>query len=417
MESSFLSNCRLRSYETTKFASSKFLSALDSGETQTSREICGSSRKGKLGMRLGIDLRVLFGAHTGDRTYLLNLLRQFTKMDLPHQFILFSDRWGNLPFNLPSNFVPVLLPKLTRWLYNSLLLPRACSAHKVDLLHVQYIAPLFAPCPIVTTVHDVHWRRFPETFPAKDRTLMEIFLPLTFRKVSAVITDSYASKADLQQFFKVPTSKLHVVYLAADESFFVRLKESERKKVLERYGLQEGYLLFVGVIQPRKNLERLLQAMALMRPKFEAIRLTVVGKIGWKAERLFQTVKELKLADCVKFVGYVQDEDLPALYQGALLFAYPSLWEGFGLPVLEAMASGVPVLTSDTSSLREIAQGAALLVDPLSVKSILEGLMQLVSDENLRNELKQKGYERAKQFSWLKTAEGTLKVYETAVAS
>ncbi|MCS7264530.1 MAG: glycosyltransferase family 4 protein [Armatimonadetes bacterium] len=276
-------------------------------------------------MKIGFDARVLFGKQTGDRTYLLNLLRQFVQMDLPCKFILFSDRWSKLPFDLPSNFLPVLLPKLTRWLYNSLLLPRACSAYKVDLLHVQYIAPLFAPCPIVTTVHDVHWRRFPETFPAKDRTLMEIFLPLTFRKVSAVITDSYASKADLQQFFKVPTSKLHVIYLAADESFFVRLKERERKKVLERYGLQEGYLLFVGVIQPRKNLERLLQAMALMLPKFEAIRLTVVGKIGWKAESLFQAVKELKLADCVKFVGYVQDEDLPALYQGALLFAYPSL--------------------------------------------------------------------------------------------
>ncbi len=368
-------------------------------------------------MRIGIDARVLFGLQTGDRTYLLNLLHEFARMKLPYQFVLLSDRWGCLPFDLPKNFAPILLPKLSRWLYSGLLLPRACSVHKIDLLHVQYIAPLFAPCPIVTTVHDVHWRRFPETFPTKDRLLMEIFLPLTFRKVSAIITDSHASALDLRQFFKVPPEKLRVIYLAADERFFKPLPDKERKEILKRYGLTEGYGLFVGVIQPRKNLDRLLQAFSLLRPKFERFRLAIVGKVGWKAQRLMEIVKDLQLRDCVIFVGYVPNEDLPALYQGAFIFVYPALWEGFGLPVLEAMASGVPVLTSDSSSLREIAEGAAMLVDPLSVRSILEGLLQLISDENLRAELKRKGYERAQQFSWRRTAEATLKVYETATAT
>lgn len=368
-------------------------------------------------MRIGIDARVLFGSHTGDRTYLLNLLRQFSQMNLPHQFVLLSDRWGDLPFELPKNFVTVSFPKLSRWLYSGLLLPRACSLHKIDLLHVQYLAPLFAPCPVITTVHDVHWRRFPETFPTKDRMLMEIFLPLTFRKASSVITDSKASKRDLQQFFKVPENKLHVIYLAADERFFTRLPDEERKTILKRYGLAEGYALFVGVIQPRKNLERLLQAFALLRPKAENLQFVAIGKIGWMTKNLPQVVKNLRLSECVRFIGYVLDEDLPATYQGALFFAYPALWEGFGLPVLEAMASGVPVLTSHSSSLGEIAEGAAVLVDPLSVRSILDGLLQLISDKNLREELKRKGYERARQFSWLKTAEATLKVYETSVTA
>lgn len=241
---------------------------------------------------------------------------------------------------------------------------------------------------------------------------MEIFLPLTLYKASAVITDSMASRNDLMQFFKVPSSKLRVIYLAAEELFFVKLSESERQTILRRYGLTEGYVLFVGVLQPRKNLERLLHAFALLRPKFECLPLVIVGKLGWKTQRLLQLVNELKLGDCVKFIGYVSDEDLPAVYQSAKIFTYPALWEGFGLPVLEAMASGVPVLTSATSSLIEIASDAAVLVDPLSVRSIFEGMYQLLTDEKLRDELRQRGLERARQFSWLKTAKETLQVYE-----
>jgi len=267
---------------------------------------------------------------------------------------------------------------------------------------------------LVTTVHDVHWKRFPETFPMKDRLLMDIFLPLTFRRATIVITDSRASRSDLVHFFRVPPDKIRVIYLAAEERFFYWLPEGERRSVLERYGLTEGYVLFVGVIQPRKNLERLLHAVALLRPRVECCRLVIVGKIGWKTQRLFQLVGELRLKECVRFVGYVPDEDLPAIYQGAMVFAYPALWEGFGLPVLEAMASGVPVLTSNTSSLREIAESAAVLVDPLSVRDIFEGLHRLLTDEGLRDNLRQRGLERARKFSWRKTAEETLRVYESA---
>lgn len=376
-------------------------------------------------MRIGIDARVLFGPHTGDRTYLLNLLRQFAAMDLPHEFLLFTDRFEPLSLGardkgrgagsgFPANFRLIRLPKLSRWLYTGILLPRACAAYQVDLLHVQYIAPLTTPCPLVTTVHDVHWKRFPETFPTKDRLLMDIFLPLTFRRAAFVITDSRASRSDLVHFFRVPLNKICVIYLAAEERFFQWLPEVERRSVLERYGLTEGYVLFVGVIQPRKNLERLLHAVALLRPQVECCRLVIVGKLGWKTQRLIQLVSELRLKGCVRFTGYVPDKDLPAIYQGATVFAYPALWEGFGLPVLEAMASGVPVLTSNTSSLREIAEGAAVLVDPLSVRDIFEGLRRLLIDEGLRNNLRRLGLERAQKFSWRKTAEETLKVYESA---
>jgi glycosyltransferase involved in cell wall biosynthesis len=344
-------------------------------------------------------------------------------MALPHEFVLFTDRTGDLPFALPSNFRLVRLPRLSRWLYTGALLPHACVAHRVDLLHVQYIAPLVAPCPVITTVHDVHWRRFPETFPTKDRWLMELFLPLTFRRVAMVITDSRASRDDLVEFFRLPPDKVQVIYLAAEERFFEPLDDSERQKVLRRYGLQEGYVLFVGVLQPRKNLGRLLSAYATLMGQGAGDRgqvgneaplppLVVVGKLGWQTQTLRQLVSKLQLSERVWFIGYVPDEELPALYQGATVFAYPALWEGFGLPVLEAMASGVPVLTSATSSLREIAEGAAWLVDPLSVTSIADGLCQLLCDETLRAKLRQLGLERARQFSWRQTAEATLRVYE-----
>ncbi|GBC98641.1 N-acetylgalactosamine-N, N'-diacetylbacillosaminyl-diphospho-undecaprenol4-alpha-N-acetylgalactosaminyltransferase [bacterium HR17] len=369
-------------------------------------------------MRVGLDARVLFGPHTGDRTYLLNLLQQFARMDLPHEFTLFTDRRGELPFALPSNFRLMRLPRLSRWLYTGALLPCACAVHRVDLLHGQYIAPLVASCPTVTTVHDVHWRRFPETFPTKDRWLMDIFLTLTFRRVVSVITDSRASQEDIVAFFGVPRHKVRVIYLAAEERFFVRLPEGQRRRVLERYGLTDGYVLFVGVLQPRKNPVRLLHAFAALDATTRQRHpLVFVGKIGWKVQGLLQSVSELRLTECVRFTGYVPDEDLPALYQGATVFAYPALWEGFGLPVVEAMASGAPVLTSDTSSLREIAEGAAVLVDPLRVESIAEGLRRLLADADLRAALRQKGYARALQFSWRKTAEATLRVYEEVAAT
>ncbi len=366
-------------------------------------------------MRIGIDARVLFGPHTGDRTYLLNLVRQWGQMDLSHQFVLFTDRKGALPFDLPPNFRWRFLPLLSRWLYTGWLLPLACAAERVDLLHVQYIAPLFAPCPVATTVHDVHWKRFPQIFPTKDRWLMDAFLPLTFRCASVVITDSWASQDDLVRFFRLPPTKVRVIPLAAEERFFARLSEPERRGVLHRYGLTEGYVLFVGVLQPRKNLERLLAAFAKVRPCVPNSLLAIVGKVGWQTQRLKRLVTELGLTDWVLWTGYVPDEDLPALYQSALVFAYPALWEGFGLPILEAMASGVPVLTSNTSSLREIAEGAAVLVDPFSVDSIADGLQQLLTDANLRAELREKGWARAHQFSWRQTAEATLQVYEQVV--
>lgn len=364
-------------------------------------------------LRIGLDARVLFGRHTGDRTYVLNLVRQFVQMNLPHEFVLFTDRTGELPFALPANFRLVRLPYLSRWLYTGVLLPRACADYRIDVLHVQYIAPLWAPCPVVTTVHDVSWRRFPETFPTKDRWLLDIFLPLTFRRAAVVITDSRASCDDLVQFFRVSPCKVQVIPLAAEERFFSPVSDERRRIVLQRYGLTEGYILFVGVLQPRKNLGRLLEAAALLRRTGVAHwSLVIVGKLGWKMKPLLLLVNELALTDLVSFTGYVPDEDLPALYRSALVFAYPALWEGFGLPVLEGMACGVPVLTSNTSSLQEIAEGAALLVNPLSITSIADGLRQLLCDEALREKLRWQGLERAKQFSWKTTAEETLRIYE-----
>ncbi len=363
-------------------------------------------------MRIGIDARVLFGPHTGDRTYLLNLVRQWAQMGLEHEFLLITDRTEPLPFQLPPNFRWVRLPRLSRWLYTGLLLPHVCSVMKTNLLHVQYIAPLLAPCPVITTVHDVHWKRFPAVFPVKDRWLMDSFLPLTFRRVALVLTDSRASQEDLCQFFGLTPTKVRVIPLAAEERFFVPLSSAERQAVLQSYGLTEGYLLFVGVLQPRKNLLRVLSAFERVWHLVPNCPLVIVGKLGWQTKTLMRYLQEQGLKEQVRLIGYVPDEHLPALYQGAIAFVYPALWEGFGLPVLEAMASGTPVLTANTSSLREIGEGAAVLVDPLSVENIAEGLQRLLTDAALRADLRQKGLLRAKQFSWRQTAEATLQVYE-----
>jgi glycosyltransferase involved in cell wall biosynthesis len=187
--------------------------------------------------------------------------------------------------------------------------------------------------------------------------------------------------------------------------------------VRARYGIGDGpYILSVGTIQPRKNYERLIRALAALPSAFDDVRLVIVGGRGWLQESIYQTVEALKLGERVLFPGFAEDGDLPALYSGARLAAYPSLYEGFGLPILEAMRCGTPVLSSHTSSLREVAGEAALLIDPLSVESIRDGLLQLLSDDGLCARLREAGSKQSKLFAWDDAAEKLEKLYKNLLS-
>jgi glycosyltransferase involved in cell wall biosynthesis len=230
--------------------------------------------------------------------------------------------------------------------------------------------------------------------------------------MDAVITISWQSKKDLETYLKIPGSKIIVTPLAAGTKFRV-LSEAEIAPALERAGVERPYILYVGSVEPRKNLLRLLDAYQELLKWSERWRLVIVGARNyWKSSPVAQKVEQLGLGGQVKFTGYVPDEDLPALYNGADLFCFPSLYEGFGLPVLEAMACGTPVVTANSSSLPEVAGEAALLVDPYNVAEIAAAMRRVLEDPQLAEVLRQRGLKRSAQFTWEKTARETIAVYE-----
>ena len=372
-------------------------------------------------MRIGIDARTLFAPKTGDRTYALNLARALPQLDQNNEYLLLTRRIPPnqpiLPFPVPSNCQVVELHGASDWGFTMSALPRFVKRERLDVLHVQYITPFTKSCKLITTVHDVSWKRLPQSFPRKDRWLLNLFLPHALRLADMVITDSEASKIDLLKFFNLRDNKIATIPLAAEDRFFEKPSIATCQAIWKQLHITPPYLLYLGVLQPRKNLERLIKATAILKARGGLHRkLVIVGKHGWGHKLLDELTVRLGLKDDVQFVGYAPDNALPAIYQGADAFIYPSLWEGFGLPVLEAMALGIPVITSDCGSLSEIASDAAMLINPYDVNALANTIECVTTNSDLRRQLRAKGKERARQFRWTNTARETLRVYEKVVA-
>jgi glycosyltransferase involved in cell wall biosynthesis len=262
----------------------------------------------------------------------------------------------------------------------------------------------------VATIHDVIPYIYPETSTTLDRLIYRVWLPLAVRRLNAIITDSQQSKRDIVKYLRVKPEKITVISIAA-AAHYRPMSETDVRPVLERYGITFPYILYVGSIEARKNLARLLEAYARLRDWSQEWKLVIVGARKWKFSPVFETVQRLGLEPHIHFTGYVEEADLPALYNGARLFVFPSLYEGFGLPVLEAMACGTPVVTSNTSSLPEVVGNAALLIDPQDVAAITAGMREALEKPELAAEMREKGLIQARQFTWERTARETLAVY------
>lgn len=267
----------------------------------------------------------------------------------------------------------------------------------------------------VVTIHDAIPYVYPQTSTRLDWLIYRFWLPLALRHVNAVITDSEQSRRDIMSHLSTPSNDTVVVSAAADRRFRP-IEPAATAAVLQEYGIDSPYILYVGALESRKNLPRLLEAFGQLREWSTNWKLVIVGARKWKFSPIFDTVQRLALASHVHFTGYVADEHLPALYSGADLFTFPSLYEGFGLPVLEAMACGTPVVTSNSSSLPEVAGDAALLVDPTDVAAIAQAMRRILEDEALAADLRQRGLARAAEFSWERTARETIAVYERVLA-
>ncbi len=307
-----------------------------------------------------------------------------------------------------SNFLPALLT------LGQIEIAWITWQHDLGLVHDPTgVMPLFfAPAKRIATVHDVIPFIYPETCTVLDWLVYRFWLPWAVHSLDRIITASQQSKTDIVRFLSIEAEKVMVIPDAVN-SHFRHMSVEEIQPALKRAGINFPYILYVGSIEPRKNLSRLLKAYAMLRQWSKSWKLVIVGaRNSWKNTPIASVLDHLELHKDVHFTGYLPEEDLPAIYNGADLFVFPSLYEGFGLPVLEAMACGTPVVTSNRSSLPEVAGEAALLVEPDDENAIAIAIQQILSDRTLAEELVLKGMERAREFSWQRTARETIAVYE-----
>jgi len=287
----------------------------------------------------------------------------------------------------------------------------------VDIFHAtEHLLPPLRGVRTVFTFHDAIYALFPQYHLPLNRLFLGLMMPRFLRRADAIIAVSECSKRDAVRLYGIDPARIRVIYEGVDARFQPVTDLARLAQVRARYALPERYILYVGTIEPRKNLTTLLEAFHVSRSMFHAagntaLKLVIGGKTGWLYEGLFRKLRELGLEDEVLLPGYIADEDLPAVYSAASVFVFPSLYEGFGLPPLEAMACGTPVVCSSASSLPEVCGEAALLVEPTDVSALAQAIERVLSDEPLRAALRARGLAQAAKFSWERTARETLAVY------
>jgi len=308
---------------------------------------------------------------------------------------------------------------LYRAIWNFIPIPYRCFfGKKAHVTHFfNYHVPPGVHGKKVATVHDMGYKVFPETVRLKTKIMLNLSLNRSCKRADKLITDSEFSKQEIMRFLKIEPDKIVVVPCGVDTANFYPITDNARIQIVKQSNKIYGdYFLYLGTLEPRKNIERLIEAYAVLKQdKPDAPALVLAGRKGWLYETIFERVTALGLINDVIFTGYVTDEDAPILLSGALAFVFPSLYEGFGMPPLEAMACGTPVLTSNCSSLPEVVGDAAILVDPYSVEEIRQGMQHLMEDEVLRQELSAKGLARAKEFTWERSADIVMSVYKELV--
>lgn len=367
-------------------------------------------------MRIAIDAHSVGAKLGGNESYAVNLVEALAQIDRANDYTLFvttgeaferfHQRWPNFKVQTTLPHTPLIRIPLT--------LSAELRKHPVDVLHVQFTAPPFCPCPVVVSIHDLSFEHLPQTFNRRSRTQLRLTVRHSARRADRILTLSEHTRRDVIATYGIDPNRVEAIPLAAPAHFGPVDDVRELQRVRHSYGINGDYILSVGSIQPRKNLVRLVQAYAQLKSKLQEKlpKLVLVGKRAWLYDETLRTLEASGVQDLVVLTGYVPDADLPALYSGALCFVYPSFFEGFGLPPLEAMKCGTPVLVGNATSLPEVVGDAGLTVDPYDVDAIAGGLEKLINDSALRKILSVKGRERAEMFDWRETARRTLRVYE-----
>jgi len=370
-------------------------------------------------VRIAIDASTI-STQGGPRTYVLGLLEALLKLDHENSYTVFyNDRshLGRFP-QAQEIVLPGKTPLARLW-REHLLLPQACRRERIDLLHCPKSAiPFRSPCPVVVTLHDLIPIKHPETEKLAAQVYWRLQIPIAARRSNFIITDSEHARKEIMTDFLVPAERIRAVMLGFNPDMNREPDQSTSRKVSAKYNLPDDYILYVGTIQPRKNLGTLIEAFNLLKQDRDiSHKLVIVGRKGWLYEQLFKRIHELGLDEEILFTGFVPDEELPSIYGRAGVFVYLSLFEGFGLPPLEAMACGIPVITSNTTSLPEVVGNAGITLPPTDVAKVSEALRQIICDKELRTTMRQKGLKQARLFSWEATARETLEIYKTVLST
>jgi glycosyltransferase involved in cell wall biosynthesis len=369
-------------------------------------------------MRIGIDATSLPPNPVGAGTYIINLVRALATQDTEHEFIVFAQKSGRgligelPPARVHWSIFPDKSPA-RRLVWEQTIFPFILRREGIELLHSpHYTRPFFLSCASVVTFHDMTFFLYPQLHVRPKRIFFPLAMRMSARRAEALIAASENTRKDAIRLLGIPQDKIFTIPLGVSKEFRPIADPALLEACRQKYRLPQEFILYVGAIEPRKNLPLLMKAYAMLRDRDENAPVVVlVGRLGWMYDEVYQQIELLGLKDRVLFTGYIPNEDLPIVYNLARFFVYPSAYEGFGFPPLEAMACGTPVITTAISSMPEYIGEAGLLISPGDEQALLEAMDTLLHDEKLRIHLSEKGRKQAAGFSWNDTAQKTLEVY------
>lgn len=379
-------------------------------------------------MRVGIDIRNIGKKRTGDETVFFNLVKNLAQIDGTNEYFLLTDILdGNVLAGIKEklgildkkNFKVVSLKSGNKFIWNLFTLAGYLEKNPVDVYHTQYIVPFFVPkkIKIITHIHDVSFIAYPELISKIDIFFLKLLIPRSLRLADKIISVSEFTKQEIIKYYNTDPEKIEIVYNAANDNFSKDESPEKLEEVRKKYSLPKKFALYVGTMQPRKNIPMLINAFCGIKDKISGTKLVLVGNKNAHNfdNNINKSISDNNIKSDVIFPGYIDQEDLAAIYKLAEVFVFPSLYEGFGIPILEAFASKLPVLASDIQIHNEIAGEAALYFNPGSLDDFSEKLYNSLADQNLREKLISSGSERINFFSWQRSAQEMLKIYEELI--
>ena len=379
-------------------------------------------------MKIGIDIRNIGKKRTGDEVVFLNLTKNLARIDQENEYKLFTDTKNqekldeirkNLEIENKNNFEIISLKSGNKFVWNFWTLPNYLRKNPVDIYLTQYITPWFVSkkIKIITIIHDISFNFYPQFIKKTDLFFLKKLIPRSLKRADKVLTVSRFTQDEIVKYYKIDPKKVDWFHNAVSEDFLGQdISDRKIKTVREKYKLPEKYILYIGTLQPRKNIPALIEAFTLLKlepvMKNNPIRLVIAGGKGYNYDKLIdQLVKKNNLAEDVYFPGYINEEDKAALMKGADIFVFPSFYEGFGLPIVEAMSLGVPIIASDIPSHREIARDSALFFNPKVSGELAQKLRELLNNSVERSSLSERGIAQSQKFSWEESARKILSVF------